>query len=263
MSQTVHQAFPSLKAAAESKDFEGVSKVTSFAVAPHLIEVEEGFNARPLNAEHVESLALAYMSGATFPDLDVRVDAGRILLVDGHHRRAAALLAIEKGAEVRALGCKQFRGNDADRVAHMITSAGGLPLTPLQLGQQYRKLLGFGWSEKQIAARAGKSEAHVKQCLALTEANTDVQRAVERGEVSATTALQVVRQHGSKAGQVIAGKVAEQKAAGKAGRVSASAIQAKPKLSDVLALLREIPSGYRGEWADRVRAVVGVKGGAA
>jgi ParB-like chromosome segregation protein Spo0J len=209
-------SFVSLKVAAEKKIHgDGVSKVTTFAVDPRLLEVEEGFNARPLNADHVAEMSLAWRNGAVFPPLEVRVEEGRIILVDGHHRHAAALDAITKGADIKSIDVRQFRGNDADRVAHMITSAGGLPLTPLQLGIQYRKLIGFGWTEKAVAARVGKSIEHVKNMVLLGEANSDVHQAVNAGQVSGTTAVALVKEHGSKAGQVIRDGLQQAQASGK------------------------------------------------
>jgi ParB-like chromosome segregation protein Spo0J len=209
-------SFVSLKVAAEKKIHgDSVSKVTSFAVDPRLLEVEEGFNARPLNAAHVAEMSLAWRNGAVFPPLEVRVEDGRIIVVDGHHRRASALDAIEKGADIKSVDVRQFRGNDADRVAHMISSASGLPLTPLQLGVQYRKLIGFNWTEKQIADRVGKSVQHVKDMIVLAEANSDVHQAINAGEVTGTTAVALVKKHGSKAGKVIQDGVAKAKASGK------------------------------------------------
>lgn len=213
---TKGEAFVSLKVAAEKKVHgDGVTKVTSFGVDPRLLEIREGFNARPLNMEHVGQMAEAWLNGATFPPLDIEVDNGHMYLVDGHHRQAAALLAISRGAPIRQVDCRQFRGNDADRVAHLITSASGLPLTPLQLGIQLRKLIAFGWTEKQIAGRIGKSVEHVKNTILLAEANTDVHQAVNEGVVSSTTAVQLVKKHGSKAGKVIRDGVAKAQASGK------------------------------------------------
>lgn len=205
----------SLKAAAEDKSNSAVSKVTSFAVDPRILEIEEGFNARPLNAEHVAEMKRALINGAIFPPLEVRVEEGRILVVDGHHRHAAALAAIEEGFDVKSLECRQFRGNNADRIAHMITSASGLALTPLQLGVQYRKLQALGWTEKQIADRRGKSDQHVKDLIQLAEADTDVHQAVNSGQISSTEALKAFKQHGSKAGAVIQKALEEAKANGK------------------------------------------------
>lgn len=222
----------SLKAAAEDKNNPAVSKTTQFDVDPRVMEIEEGFNARPLDPDHVASMSLAMRSGATFPPLEVRVEDNRILIVDGHHRHAAALDAIDKGFEIKALACRQFRGNDADRVAHMLNSASGLALTPLQLGVQYRKLIGFGWSEKQIADRRGKSVQHVKDMILLGEANSDVHQAVNAGQISGTAALNIVKKHGSKAGAVIREGLEAAQASGKS-KVTAGVIARRGgKVSD-------------------------------
>lgn len=234
---TMTKPFVSLKVAAEQKIHgDDVTKVTSFAVNPTLLEVREGFNARPLNTEHVEQMAISWTNGAVFPPLEVQVEDGHMYLVDGHHRHAAALLAISRGTPIRSVDCRQFRGNDADRVAHLITSASGLPLTPLQLGIQYRKLVGFGWTEKQVADRVGKTIVHVKDMIILAEANSDVHKAVNAGEVSGTTAVALVKEHGSKAGQVIRAALQEVQAEGKA-KVTPAALakrSSKPKLKVTL-----------------------------
>lgn len=231
-SQPPNNAFVSLKVAAEKKIHgDDVSKVTSFAVAPHLLEIEEGFNARPLNPEHVAEMSLAMRNGATFPPLEVRVDDGHILIVDGHHRHAAALKAIADGFEIKALDCRHFRGNDADRVAHMLNSASGLALTPLQLGVQYRKLLGFGWTEPQIANRRGKSVQHVKDMIQLAEADSDVHQAVNAGQLSGTAALKMVKKHGARAGAVIRDRVEQAKAEGK-DKVTPKALACSAKVTD-------------------------------
>ena len=214
-SQTTKNAFVSLKVAAEDKNNDHVSKVTSFAVDPRVLEVNEGFNPRPVDPKHMEEMSLAMRSGATFPPLDVWVEDGHIFIVDGHHRHAAALDAISKGSDIKSLECRHFRGNDADRVAHSLNSAGGLALTPLQLGVRYQTLIGFGWTEQRIADRRGKSLQHVKDMIQLAEANSDVHQAVNAGQISGTAALKMVKQHGSRAGAVIQAGLEQAKAEGK------------------------------------------------
>lgn len=214
-SLTPKTAFVSLKVAAEDKNNPSVSKVTSFAVDPLVLKIREGFNARPLNQEHVDAMALAQRNGAVFPPLDVYVEDGEIFIVDGHHRLAATLKNISEGFEIKSLEARHFRGNDADRVAHMLNSASGLALTPLQLGVQYRKLIGFGWTEEQIANRRGKSKQHVKDMVQLAEANSDVHQLVNAGQISGTAALKAVKQHGSKAGAVIQEGLEQARAEGK------------------------------------------------
>lgn len=208
------KAHVSLKTMAEGK-VEGVQKTTQFQLDPRIIEIEDGFNARPLDPEHVASIKLAYSSGATLPALFVRVDAGRVVLVDGHHRLAAVMELIAEGVEVLRIDCMQFRGNDAERITLMLTTAQGKPLTPLEQGIQYKKLTGFGWSVKEIFGKVGKSEQHVSDMIELANSNSDVQNMVKSNKVAAHVALSLVKKHGSAAGEVLAGHLEVAAAAGK------------------------------------------------
>jgi ParB-like chromosome segregation protein Spo0J len=189
----------SLKALAESKT-DGVSKTTQFKVDPMLLEIEDGFNARPIDLDHVAAMKESFLAGAVFPPLQVRVESGRIVVVDGHHRRAMFLQLVGEGHEIVGVDAVQFRGNDADRVAMLLTSAQGKPLTPLQQGVQYRRLIGFGWDKKAISAKVGRSMAFVNEALLLAESNSDVQEMVASKAVSAKAAIRAVREHGEKAG---------------------------------------------------------------
>ena len=204
----------SLKVLAERKT-EGVQKSTQFQVDPQIIEIEEGFNARPIDPEHVGAMKVSMLAGSILPPLFVRVDNGRIIMVDGHHRLTAIRALIDEGHEIKRVDCMQFRGNDADRIAHMLTSSQGKNLTPLQMGLQYRKLDSFGWSQGEIALKVGKSRQHVHDMVTLAESNSDVQGMVARGEVAAHVAIVALRKHGSEAGSVLVGHLKTAKSAGK------------------------------------------------
>ncbi len=205
--------FVSLKGAAEKGSI-GVSKQTSFFVDLDLIEVEPGFN-RPISRENVDQIKIAWCNGATMPDIEVRVDAGRIILVDGEHRTIAAKELRAEGIDITRLSAKQFRGSDADRIAHVVTSAQNKQLTPLDAGEQFLKLIRLGWDNAKISNRIGKSVSHVAKCIALAVSNSDVQEAVRRGDISSTLAGSVVREHGDGAGAIIAEKTKEAKTKGK------------------------------------------------
>jgi ParB-like chromosome segregation protein Spo0J len=196
---------PSLKAMAESK-VDGIQTMKMFSVDPALVEVEDGFN-RPLNREHIESIKITIKAGGILDPIWVRVDNGAIILVDGEHRLTAVLECIGEGLSIPPNGYKmpaqQFRGNDAERVAHLLTSSQGLPLTPLQRGIQYRKLEAFGWSHHEIANKVGRTTTHVAEMILLAGSNSDVQVMVASGEVSAANAAKVVRKHGEGAGKVL------------------------------------------------------------
>jgi hypothetical protein len=218
----------SLKAMAEDKDLEAVGKVTNFLIDPALLRVKEGFNARPINMDHVEQMLVSFMAGATFPPLETEVEDGEVYVVDGHHRREMYLLARKRGHDVKRVEARQFRGELADRIMLMVTSQQGLPLTPLQLGQQYAKLVGLGWTNAEIATRSGKSAQHVRDCLALTEADPKAKAMLEKGQVSADVVRTAMRQHGADAGKVLEKDLKIAKADGK-DKVTPKTATAKPQ----------------------------------
>ena len=209
----MQQNFVSLKAAAEGKVV-GVSKATTFNVDPAKIELEEGFN-RPIDRAHVDQFKASIRGGATIPMIDVRVDSGRIIMVDGHHRHAAVMELRAEGMEIPSMSAAQFRGNDADRITHLLTSSQGKPLTPLEAGLQYLKLLRLQWTVQQIASRIGRSTTHVEQCITLAESGTDVQQHIRNGDISGSAAIKVVKEHGGAAGGVIKEALAAGAAEGK------------------------------------------------
>ena len=235
----------------------GVSTVKSWGVDPRLVQFEPGFN-RPINREHVESIKAALRAGRELDDIKVRVDEGAIIAVDGHHRVTAAVewLAepgVKEPPEGFKLGAKQFRGNDADRVIHLITSSQGLALTPLERSIQYRKLAGWGWSVPAIAAAVGRSAQSVNDALVLADANSDVKHAVAENQISATNAVKIVRQSGSRAGEVIKQHVKAAKVEGKAKATAKQVAGATPK-DLVVAIRAEMESGGRDRAEDRCPA---------
>lgn len=200
----------------------GVKKLDMFNVPLDLLQVEKGFNPRDLNTkeskDHIRSIAQSILDGAKMPPLEVRVnDDGVVLIVDGHCRREAYLLAREQGAEIELVGCIPFQGNDVERVAKTCLSAQGLPLTALETADAYARLIAFGWTEEKIAQRTGKTPTHVHNLLVLAGANSDVRKLVKSGKVSVTEAIGTILKKGEKAGEHLQGQIdkAEAKEAAK------------------------------------------------
>lgn len=201
------------------------------------IHEEPGFNLRREGEDleaSIDSLADYIAQGGIVPALEVRPrDGGGVFVVDGHRRRRAYLRAEQKGAAIRDangelwISVVGFTGNDADRVARIITSAEGRALSLLEVADGYKRLSAFGWTPQQIADKVGKTRQHVDQALILANANSDVQSLVAEGNVSATSAIDAVRKHGDGAGKVLGGAVSAAKAAGKV-KATSGAIQGKP-----------------------------------
>lgn len=205
----------SLKAMAEGK-IEGVQKATYFKVDPQLVEFEEGFNLREEGPDldaYLDSLYQAMKAGAAIPPIDVSVVDGRIVARDGHCRTRAARRLVSEGIEYM-LEARQYRGNDADCVLHMLGTAQGKSLTPLEQGRGYLRLTRYGMTVVQISERTGLHRNTIDNWLILAEAPSDIQQMLSRGDVAALVVVDAIRKHGSKAAELLKGKVEKVQATG-------------------------------------------------
>lgn len=208
----------------------------------HNLHEEEGFNVpgRTDGPEDEDDASLYehIASGGLYPSLEVRPrEAGGVLVVDGHRRRKFIGRAIEAG-RIRPdkdgkywVPIRQFEGNDIKRLARIATSNEGKKLTPLQRCHIYTGLRGMGLSNADIAAEVKRTPSHVEQVLTLADANHDVQKMVAAGDVSATLAISVQREHGEAAGAVLAAASVKAKASGKK-RVTAATVKPKKPSQD-------------------------------
>lgn len=200
------------------------------------LHVEPGFNLR-IEGEDLEvsidALAAHIIQGGQYPALEVRPRSdGGVFIVDGHRRHRAIAKAIEAGAQLKDkdgvvwVRVEAFTGNDADRVARIMTSAEGRGLSPLETAMGYKRLAAYGWDSDRIATTVGKTRTHVDGLLILANAPSEVQNQVATGTVSAAVAVDLVRKHGDNAGKVLAGEMDKAKAQGKR-KVTAGTIKGK------------------------------------
>lgn len=187
--------------------------------------VEPGYNIREIDPEHVKEFRDAFIAGEEVPALLVQVTENGLKIVDGHHRYYGALAAIEAGTDVPRLECKDApKGSEADRIAIMVTSSQGRALLPLERAGAYQRLMNQGYTEAEIAKKVKRSVADVEHHLQLLEVGDTLIGMVRSGEVAATTAVSLSREHGTKAGVVAEEKMAKAKAAGKKKLTKSAAI---------------------------------------
>ncbi|WP_288427892.1 DNA-binding protein, partial [uncultured Pantoea sp.] len=165
----------------------------------------------------------AFIAGEHVPPLAVQVTEHGIKVIDGHHRYFGAKLAQEAGHELR-LECKDFVGSEADRIAFMVTSSQGRALEPLERAAAYQRLRNQGWEPAEIAKKVKRSVADVDHHLTLLTAGDELIGMVKNGEVGATTAVAMVREHGVKAGTVAKTQLDKAKASGKKKLTRSAAI---------------------------------------
>lgn len=220
------------------------------------IHIEPGFNLRDETDEFhagVRELADYIKVGGVYPPLEVRIrPQGGVWVVDGHRRHAALGIAIAEGCPIDWVEIRQFVGNDADRTARIITSAKGYPLSVIEVARGYRRLAAFGLSSTEIGNLVNKTRTHVESLLLLANAPTSVQKQVSGGEVAASTAISVLREHGEEASEVLDTAVQAAKSAGKkkatTSTIKGKAVsqgQIKIILTRVGSLFDALPEGAR------------------
>jgi ParB/RepB/Spo0J family partition protein len=209
-----------------------IKRADAMKIALDDIHEEPGFNLRTEGDDleaSIDALADYIHGGGIVPALEVRPrEEGGVWVIDGHRRRRAFIKARDRGAPIEWVNIVAFVGNDADRVARIITSQEGRKLDPLEIGLGYKRLQAFGKTNTEIASMVKKTPQHVDQMLVLANANSDVHAMVKRGEVTAGVAVGLVRKHGEDAGSHIADALTMAKANGKK-KVTAGVV-AGPKL---------------------------------
>lgn len=195
-------------------------------VSPDELFEKEGFNVRladdPDNIAHIAALADSIFAIGVQQPLTAYSDknggpsgqAMRYIVTDGHCRLAAVREAIARGAPIKAVPVRleAKRANEADHTFSMVVRNQYKPLTSLELGIVCRRMLGFGWTEADLAAKSGYSLQHIRNVVVLAGAPSDITKLVETGQVSASLAIDAIQAEGDQAGETLAAAVAVAKA---------------------------------------------------
>jgi len=207
-----------------------------FMLDPKVLIEQPGFNLREEGPEldaYIEDLATYIKDNGVPGVLTIHMQGDNPVVIDGHCRRRATLIAIKNhGVEIKSVPCRLIDkyANEADRIAHLITSNSGRQLTPFEKAGVVKRLRAFNIENKDIAVKLGMSLSYVAQLLELCAAPSDVTDMVKRGEVSATMAVSEVRKSPEKAKERLQAGIAKAKAAGKK-RATKKHIDPQPKKS--------------------------------
>lgn len=206
-----------------------VSRGTLMNFDPRKLEVKKGLNSRDGSAadnlEHIEWLAQSIAEEGVKTPLVVFQEGDHVYVADGHCRLAAVKLAISRGAPIETVPCiPEPRGtNGVDRVLSQVIYNSGKALTPLELGQNFKKALALGGTVEAIAKRVNMSVSWVNQMIDLQAAPEEVHQMVRDGKVSATLAAKVVKRDGADGGAATLKKAVE----AKGGRITEKNIEPK------------------------------------
>ncbi len=208
----------------------------SFLFDPEQIEEKPLYNVRDMESAetqaHIRKMADAIHAGGTaaFPPITIHQEDGKIYVIAGYCRRRAFILAKQEGAPIKGILAIANTQSEADRTLDLLNSNDGLPLTPLEKAKAVKRLIDFQWTAQEIARRRGVSVTAINNLLALLGAPADVMQMVEAGEVSATLAVNTVRQEGALlAGPKLADAVKIAKNSGK-DKATAKHVDPRPRV---------------------------------
>lgn len=196
----------------------GIVVNKGYQVPVDQLYLEPGYNIREAGEQHVEYFAQCWESGQPIPALTVIPDADgkRIKILDGQP------------------------GDEADKIAFMVSSSQGKQLDPLERAKAYVRLKGFGWTNEEIAKKVGRSVSDVQMHLSLGDVPDAIKQRINAGQISYANAVAVAREHGDDAVNVIDAAVEEAKAQGK-DKVTAKTLKAKKvkPIDRLIQLLKE------------------------
>lgn len=199
----------------KDKNGTGITVKKTFMVPYEELYLKPGDNIRPPNEAHARKMCELWKSGADLPALSVQVTEKGVKIIDGQHRYIGAGYAIADGVNIPRIECKDFIGTELERLAHQAGTSEGLAITPVQRATQYNRARNAGHTIQEIADAFHRSTSDVETHLQLLSSGDELIKLVEAGEIAATTAVALSREHGPKADSVATGLMSKAKAAGK------------------------------------------------
>lgn len=196
-----------------------------FSIPPSMILVEQGHNPRdyrlPENRAHLDELKRSIAEVGVLQPLWVRFDVPApgekktAILVDGECRLRAVLELITEGTEIRSVPVIQVEGkSETERLLLAVTANTGKPLSKWELGEAFRKLIRFGWSDVDVAKKTGYTARFVAEAVELADAPMEVKELLSAQAVTPSLALATIRANGSQAPAILKEKVETAKANG-------------------------------------------------
>jgi len=172
-----------------------------YRLDPKIIQIKDGWNSReaqdPANATHVAELAASIKEVGVKKPLVCYMENDVVYVTDGHCRLQAVMHLIEQGVEIKSVPVmvEDRFANEADRIFSQIVHNAGKPLTALEQAKVFKRLVDLGWTQKDIALKAGFSGGRVSQLLELLILPVILQKYIIEGKASANFVLQTYKKH--------------------------------------------------------------------
>jgi ParB family chromosome partitioning protein len=233
---------------------------------PHgKLRIIEGFNLRVQNAayhakveEYAESMVnegwFAHKPMSGLVQRDEATGENRVYIFDGHTRLLAIPIANERRAaigrepinEVTVIAIPSKKGKDpismTDLTVAMVQGNKSNPHSAYEYALACKRLNDDGVPDGTIGRRLGFSTEWVKSLLLLMSAPKELRERVANDALTVTLAVQLLKEHGAGAAEMVEDAAPEKEAQGKPVRITRKNI--KPNSPFTKAVKRSAPAMY-------------------
>lgn len=203
-------------------------------IDPKLLMVEPDFNTRFEYGAIVELKDSIIENGVTTP-LSGYKQGDNFVITAGHRRHLAIVMAINEGVEIARIPFISGRKKSLEeRMFETLLSNDSKQLTPLELGETYRRLSTHGFTFAEIARRIGRNAEHISDMVKVAESSKELKTMITDRKVSANLVSKVKKsvKDDEKAEKIIKEKVREKE---KEAEKSGEEVKVTPKdLKDVI-----------------------------
>lgn len=166
-----------------------------FKIPYSKIQVQEGLNIRKDFGDMKELVESIRQNGIKVPLRGFK-NKDFYTVTAGHRRLKAAGILAAEGIEILLPMVLHEKGTTDEAIMlEMFTTNDGKPLTALEMAEGISRLIAYGWNEKEIAAKLGKSTVHVNNLNRLAQLPKAAKKMVENGTVSATFMIDRIKEN--------------------------------------------------------------------
>jgi ParB/RepB/Spo0J family partition protein len=161
------------------------------------LKIIDGFNIRTDYGDIPTLAANIKEHGVKIPLQGYKEKGTEIYVIKDGHRRHAAITYLKETNQMTDTIFVPFvlesqKYSDEQRIIDMFIMNDGKSLTPLEQAEGVKRMQNYGYSDKDIATKIGRSIAYVGKLASLNAAPKRLIIMIEKGKVSASFAMEII-----------------------------------------------------------------------
>ena len=185
-----------------NNELNATKRTDIYQIDPRNIVVVEGFNARKnfdLDELKEQIRKVGVLNPITvIPFKDKETGAEKYRLVDGERRYRAVMALLAEGEDIKRIKAMYLpKGTkEEDLLIQQLLKNTGKQFSEIEMAKLFNRFKEqWGYTQSEIADKFCKKTSFVSRCMSLLDFPADIIAMMERGEISADTARQIVNQN--------------------------------------------------------------------